>query len=298
MGLKITQMTAAGALTGVEMFEVSQPSSSVTITAATISAAAADNSYNDSGSGFVTAGFAEGDTVRVAGFTGNTANNITTGVITSITASKIVIGGTDGDVIVDDAAGESVTISKWVTRRVAASSVSPVGDHMVPVMAQAMNPRQTNGCAALAYLSGASNQPDVPYLAFDSASTEYAEFAIPMPESWNEGTVTFQPIWTHPATTTDFGVCWKLQGVAVSNDDALAATYGTAQSSVDTGGTTSDHYVGPESSAITIGGTPATGDTVYFRLARVHDDAGDTMAVDAYLIGIRLYITTATATDA
>lgn len=87
-----------------------------TKTATTISAAAADNSYNDSGNGFVTAGFEVGDIIQVTGFTGNVANNITRGVITSVAAGKIIIGGTDGNVIVDDAAGESVTIAT-VTQR-------------------------------------------------------------------------------------------------------------------------------------------------------------------------------------
>lgn len=82
-----------------------------TKTATTISAVASDNSYNDSGNGFVTAGFSVGDKVNVTGFTGNVANNITGGTITSVAAGKIIIGGTDGDVIVDDAAGESVTIA-------------------------------------------------------------------------------------------------------------------------------------------------------------------------------------------
>lgn len=205
-----------------------------------------------------------------------------------------------GDELVEVAVpvGSVYSTASVTVQQIADLAGSTMGMHMIPIMAVAMTPRQSGGCAALAYLSGASGQPDVPYLAFDSATTEYAEFAIAMPESWNEGTVTFQPIWTHPATTVNFGVCWKLQGVAFSNDDALAASYGTAQSSVDTGGTTSDHYVGPASSAITIAGTLAAGDTVFFRVARVHDDAGDTMAVDAYLIGIRLYITTAAATDA
>lgn len=111
------QGTAAAAMGTTELVLLSQESSTVTITATTISAAAADNSYNDSGSGFVTAGFAVGDAVTVRGFTGDTANNITSGVITSLSAGKMIIGGTDGDVIVDDAAGESVTISKWVPVR-------------------------------------------------------------------------------------------------------------------------------------------------------------------------------------
>lgn len=113
----ITALAIADTLTGGELLEVSQLSSSVTITAATISALASDNSYNDSGSGFIAAGFAVGDRVKVTGFTGNAANNIFVGQVTALTTGKMTIGGTDGDVIVDDAAGESVTITKWTTKR-------------------------------------------------------------------------------------------------------------------------------------------------------------------------------------
>lgn len=112
-----SQLPAAGTLTGDELIQVSQLSTTVTITAATLSALASDNSYNDSANGFITAGFAVGDRVKVSGFTGNVANNIFVGVITALTAGKMTIGGTDGDVIVDDAAGESVTITKWESRR-------------------------------------------------------------------------------------------------------------------------------------------------------------------------------------
>lgn len=122
-GQSISQLTAAGALDGNELLEISKLSASVTITATTISAAAADNSFNDSGSGFIAAGFGVGDRVRVQGFTGDTANNIVSGVITALTTAKMTIGGTDGDVIVDDAAGESVTITKWVTRRADLSDI-------------------------------------------------------------------------------------------------------------------------------------------------------------------------------
>ena len=79
-----------------------------TKTAATISAAAGDNSFNDSGSGFVTAGFEVGDRITVSGFTAS-ANN-TTFTVTAVTSAKITIGGTDGDVIVDESAGNSITL--------------------------------------------------------------------------------------------------------------------------------------------------------------------------------------------
>lgn len=117
--ITITDLAAAGAMTGNEWVEIAQLSTTVTMTATTLSALASDNSYNDSAAQFIIEGFAVGDRVKVSGFTGNTANNIFVGKITALTAGKMTIGGTDGDVIVDDAAGESVTISKWVSRRTA-----------------------------------------------------------------------------------------------------------------------------------------------------------------------------------
>lgn len=84
--------------------------SQATITATTIAAVAATNEFTDSGNGFVSAGFKVGDLVTVTGFTGDVANNLVDGEITSLAAGSMIIGGTDGDVIADDAAGESVTI--------------------------------------------------------------------------------------------------------------------------------------------------------------------------------------------
>jgi hypothetical protein len=114
---RYTDLPAAGAITGDELVAVSQLSTSVAYTATTISAAAADNSFNDSASQFVAEGFAVGDRVRVTGFTGDVANNILVGTIATIAAGKMTIDSPEGDVIVDDAAGESVTIAKWGTRR-------------------------------------------------------------------------------------------------------------------------------------------------------------------------------------
>lgn len=121
--ITISSMTVAGTLTGNELLEVSQLSTTVKITASTLSALASDNSYNDSAAGFVTAGFAVGNRVKVAGFTGNVVNNILTGFVTALTTGKMTIGGTDGDVIVDDAAGETVVITKWNSRRTTLANI-------------------------------------------------------------------------------------------------------------------------------------------------------------------------------
>lgn len=172
-----------------------------------------------------------------------------------------------------------------------------IGEHMIPILARDMSPSATGGCAALATIASAANQPDIQTLDFDNATQEYAQFCLPMGESWDLGLLTFQAIWSHAATTVNFGAIWGLQAVAISNDDPIAAAYGSAQTVSDTGGTTNDIYVSPESAAITIAGTPALGDTVFFRIYRQNSGTGK-MAIDARLHGIRLYLTTKAETDA
>lgn len=78
-------------------------------TSAAISAAAGDDSFNDSGNAFLTAGFKVGQRVIVTGFSTG-ANNIIGGVISSVTAGKMIISGAQGAAIVTEAAGPTVTI--------------------------------------------------------------------------------------------------------------------------------------------------------------------------------------------
>jgi len=75
--------------------------------AITISAASGDNSFNDSATGFVTAGFVVNQWIEVRGFT-NPANNGYFKIV-SVTAAKIVVkGGT----LVTEGAGPSVTVEQ------------------------------------------------------------------------------------------------------------------------------------------------------------------------------------------
>jgi hypothetical protein len=175
---------------------------------------------------------------------------------------------------------------------------STQGKHAVAVTAGAMRPSVSGGCAALAAIASAANQPDIVTLDFDATTIEYAQFSLPMPKKWDAGTITARFRWSHSSTTTNFGVVWGIQAVAVSDDDAIAQSYGTAQTVTDTGGTTNDLYVTTETSAITIGGSPAKQDTVYFRVYRVATDGADTMAIDARLHSVEIFLTTDADTDA
>lgn len=76
-------------------------------TAGTISAAAADNSINDSANGLPV--LTPGDKVTIAGFSGTVGNNQVGLTVVTSTAAKMVLSG--GVALVNDAAGENVTVT-------------------------------------------------------------------------------------------------------------------------------------------------------------------------------------------
>lgn len=177
------------------------------------------------------------------------------------------------------------------------TSVGLTGKHAVPIPATGMYAATTNGAAAGA-TETTTNAVMIKTWDFDASTDEYVQFQVPMPKSWNESTVTAKFYWSHAATATNFGVAWGLQATAFGDSDAIDASWGTGVVTTDTGGTTDDMFVTGESSAITIGGTPAAEDIVIFRVYRDVSDAGDTMAIDARLHSVKLFITTDAGNDA
>ena len=117
-----------------------------------------------------------------------------------------------------------------------------------------------------------------------------------MPKSWNEGTITFQTYWSVTGTNTGT-VCFAMQGVAVSSDDTLDVAMGTAvaNTALAASGTANDLMVNAESGAVTIGGSPAAGDEVFFNIYR--DVSADDQSADARLVGVKIFYTTDAAND-
>ncbi len=232
----------------------------------------------------------EGVVVNVAG----TLKRWNGSAYVAVSTGGVPAGGTAGQVLRKIDGTDYNT--EWATP--AAGGGSTQGKQAIYVAAAAMRPSVTGGCAALAAAATSANQPDLLTLDFDPATDEFAQFGLVMPKKWNAGTMTARFHWTHGSTTTNFAVVWGIQAVAVSNDDAIGAAYGTAVTVTDTGGTTRDLYTSDETSAMTAAGTPAKEDMVYFRVYRDADAGGDTLAVDAKLIGVTLYVTTNADTDA
>lgn len=174
------------------------------------------------------------------------------------------------------------------------SAFNSIGKHKKWVPVDEMTTGVAGG-AAVATMTGSARQWNV--LDFDQTTAEVAFFNWSAPSSWDEGTVTFVPIWTASAGSAAEGVVWGLQGVAISNDDVISGSYSTTATSTDELIATGDLHRGPESSALTIEGTPAANDLVLFRVLRSPTSGSDTLAADARLLGYELYYNTSAAVD-
>ena len=222
--------------------------------------------------------------------------------LTTLTANYVMLGngGSTPQFVAPSTSGNVLTSNGTTWQSVApAAGGDSTGKHAIWVSAGSMSPSVASGCATLDTIASGAGKPDIQSLNFDKDAVEYAQFRIRMPKSWDEGTITFVPVWSHVTVATPYLVSWSLDAVAVSNAETVAASYGTAVTSNDTGGDGDFQYVGPESSAMTVGGSPATEDVVHFRVGRVATDGtNDTLAVDARLHGITIYITTNAGNDA
>jgi hypothetical protein len=166
-----------------------------------------------------------------------------------------------------------------------------IGKQSIWIPAAAMYPSSTNGCSALKQVEIAANQPELKVLDFADGADSYAQFSIAMPSYWNESTVTFRSFWTVTGTNTGT-VQFALEGLAKTSDDAIGGTAFSApgeHTALAHSGTSNDIMVSAESEAITIQGSPAANDLVYFRVTR--DVSGDTQTGDVRLIGIKLFYT-------
>ena len=76
----------------------------------------------------------------------------------------------------------------------------PIGRHAIYITAGSMSPSASGGCAALATIPSGAATPDIQTLDFDKDTPEFAQFKIRMPKSWNRGTISFVPVWSHIQT--------------------------------------------------------------------------------------------------
>jgi hypothetical protein len=161
-----------------------------------------------------------------------------------------------------------------------------VGYETIWIPAAAMRSTATNGATYLE-TEYATNDINLGHLDFDGATEEFAEFQFPMPENWDRGTIKAKFFWSSASgSTAGDTVEWEIAAGALSDNDAIDAALGTAQVIsdallADNGG---DLQVSGATPAITVGGTPALGDMIHFKVSR-NVGGTDDMTEDAWLFG-------------
>ena len=162
------------------------------------------------------------------------------------------------------------------------------GSTNVWIPASAWIPRTTTG-VGVDSTETTTNRQNFDQLLFDAATDEFAQALVVMPSNYNAGTVTGRFYWT--ASSGSGAVVWGLQGLAYSDDDALDTATGTAQTVTDTLLAANDMMISGATSSITISGTPGANKAVQFQIYRDADAGGDTLAVDARLLGVEISYT-------
>lgn len=227
-----------------------------------------------------------GAQIRLMEESGSGSNYIALKAPTDVTTAQVYTfpaagPATDGEALTSTTGG---TLA-WVKR---------IGIQDLFISATAMWARVTGGCADLARSEIATSLFNIQTLDFDQTTQEFCQFQIVLPRKWNNGTVTAIFYWTAAAGSGT--VQWGISGGAYSNDDALTVALGSAQTADDTLIATNDLHISPETSAITLAGTPADADFLAFQISR--NPASDTLSADAKLLGVSIRITTDATVDA
>ncbi|MDP9192308.1 MAG: hypothetical protein M3P06_11475 [Acidobacteriota bacterium] len=132
-----------------------------------------------------------------------------------------------------------------------------------------------------------SNDITLTGIPFDSTAIEYASHWLKLPANFNGLTFTAKFVWFADSASTN-SVVWGIAMLARSNDDAANTAVGTAVEVTDANTVALDILETAATGAITPSGTPAAGCMLFVEVYRDPTDGSDTLAADAWLMGVEI----------
>jgi hypothetical protein len=171
-----------------------------------------------------------------------------------------------------------------------------VGKHSIWLPAPAFHPDIGEPCGPLTNI-GQLYWAILGY-PFSSSTQQIANHpGIVLPKAWDRGSLSVQVYWTHAGGGSG-GVAWAFWAVQAygHNDDFTDISqysgvflYGTALPAKYL-------HITPAGTC-TLNGSPQSGDVVRFSIFREPSDANDTLAEDAYFLGVSIVYNTNVMTD-
>jgi hypothetical protein len=225
----------------------------------------------------------------ITGVTGTAGTNGVTGPV-GLTGSGLTgVAGVTGVTGLTGAVGVTGAGTTGATGVTGATGAKPAGQ--IFLTAAGMWASTTSGASANTKYETPTNKVNYYALDFDATNAEYAEAGLAMPSDWDAGVVTAQFYWTASGTSTN-GVTWQLAARAWGDSETLDQAYSTATGVNDAHTATAlQLQISAATTGIAVTGAPAAGDYIQFRVNRLPSDSGDTLAVDASLIGVLISFT-------
>lgn len=205
-----------------------------------------------------------------------------------ITALTALTSADTGDLlaIVDDPAGTPITKKITVANLMAAGKLGslwiPAGAMLLPATSPASGINQTEQT---------TNDLNQVTCDFTDSSTAYSEASVMMPSDYDGGTFTAKFCWRAAGTSTN-SVVWQVEARSFGDSETLDQAFGTAVTVSDAHTATAQQVlISAATSAVTAAGTPAGGELMHFRFARLPSNGSDTLAQTALLIGVQITYT-------
>lgn len=223
--------------------------------------------------------------------------DVTINTVLGVSATSVIVLK-DGETAIIAMRGRELTLLGSIGSGLGSS----FGKKTKYISVKDMEPSVTKGCSAMAVVEGTAGRPNVHVRDFDSGASvtlEEAQFQFAFPNRWNKGTITYQTYHTHVGGQTGGldGVAWGLSGVQIADDAAWDVVTGTEVVVTLDRATANEVHKSAASAAVTIAGTLADEDMVFFIIRRVTTDGADDMDIDARLMGIRIFWTEDSAVD-
>jgi hypothetical protein len=174
------------------------------------------------------------------------------------------------------------------------TAVQSGGVREIWVDAAAQLPKVTNGAAAVSRET-ATNKINSDLYLFDGAVAQSVQLKASLPSAWNLGTIKCKAYWdVDTGATTGNGVSWSFAAQAAGDGDTIDTAFPTATQVDDIILGVGVVHISAATAAMTVGGTPALGDLIWFQVTRVVSAANDNTSQAAILLGVKVQYTEST----
>lgn len=220
-------------------------------------------------------------------YTVTATRSVTSGVNIHSLDEVAQLDGTDEILLHDTSAGEQGKVSMSAL----ASFVQNFNRYdTLFVPAGAMTPAEVNGASPIEiYVSANGTTHDAMRFPYSGTIDTNVDFNVMFPDDWDFGTVKAKLVWrlnsvntAVPDTNVKFGICAR----AFGDTEDYSSSMGESVFIIDTLHGTSEIHVTDASPELTVGGTPAKGKMVHFRVTRTFSSVTDSLGADVNLLGV------------